>query len=250
MGRRNISIEKLTYRQHLSRLWAVEIPNWVQDNQIAQAGLIEVQIQAPPNRNFEDFILEIFFSPWMAQSRLPLQRLGNLIHSIDDEQWGTSTKLPLVGDIFRRRLSKWNQISQNDGEKLVLNWLEMSPDELRSQLSIYKLLSNYPADVGRQVLGDQFELLKELDLDLSSVLINERRAKKATEYIRIHLEGLKNLQDKQDAVNQLLDQVSGYLELEFEILQRILHSPEVKVDQELIRRIRGVFAPLQTPSIS
>jgi hypothetical protein len=244
-GIERIKIERLTYRGRLSELWGIDIPDWVKENQIENAELLDVAISAQPGRDFEDFVLEVFFSPWTAQPRLPLLRLGDLIQSIDQEQWKQAANRPLVGDILRRRLSQWIERAKSDGEKLLIHWLETSPGQLKTQLGIFKALANYPSDLGKRVLGNQFSSLKDLDLDLAGIQINETVVSPALDFIRVHLEELTRMQDKQLAISQLLTQASGYLEIEFDTLQRLLHSQEIAVDQELIRLIRSVFSPLQ-----
>jgi len=102
-----VHIEELTRRQRLSELWNIEVPDWVSEDQIAHAQLLDVAISAPPGRGFEDFVLEIFFSPFVAQPRLPLQRLGDLLKSYDPRQWSEAMERPLVSNIFRRRLQQW-----------------------------------------------------------------------------------------------------------------------------------------------
>jgi len=130
-GIERIKIERLTYRGRLSELWGIDIPDWVKDNQIENAELLDVEISAQPGRDFEDFVLEVFFSPWTAQPRLPFLRLGDLIQSIDQEQWKQAVNRPLVGDILRRRLSQWIEKAKSDGERLLIHWLETSPGQLK-----------------------------------------------------------------------------------------------------------------------
>jgi hypothetical protein len=244
-GSDRVHIEHVTYRGRLAKLWGIEIPDWVKDNQIREADLLDVEISAQPGRDFENFILEIFFSPWIAQPRFPQFRLGDLIQSIDLDQWKQAATRPLVGDILRRRLSQWVDNSNSDGERLLIHWLEISPSKLKTQLGIFKTLSRYPDDLGRRIVGEQFSNLKDLELDLVGIEVNESVISPVIDFIRVHLEGFVRLPDKQVAVSQLLNQVSGCLEIEFDILQRILRSKEIDVDKELVRLIRSVFSPLQ-----
>ena len=172
-GPERVRIEELTRRQRLSELWNIEVPEWVTEDQIARAGLLDVTLSAPPGRDFEDFVLEVFFSPFVAQPRLPLQRLGDLLRSYDPGQWSEAVKRPLVGDIFRRRLQQWEDKTEGPGQKLIIRWLQRSPEELAQQLALLKVLVGYPPEVGRRVMGDGFDPLAELDLDLSGIPVSE-----------------------------------------------------------------------------
>jgi len=245
-GSERIQIERVNYRDRLHQLWGIEIPEDYRDDQLAQAHLLDIEITPPPGRTFDDFVLEIFFSPWLAQPRLPLQRIGELIKTINPEQWDKASKRPLIGDILSKRLSLWEQNTQKVGEKLIIRWLGQSPEQLMKKLAIYKVLENYPSEVGQRAFGDEFGALQELDIDLRSIQVNETTINPVLDHIKVYLEHLTRGKDKQKSLDQLLKQVSGCLELEFEVALRFVHTAEVAVDQELVRRIRSTFTPLQS----
>ncbi len=248
-----VHIEELTRRQRLSELWNIEVPDWVSEDQIAHAQLLDVAISAPPGRGFEDFVLEIFFSPFVAQPRLPLQRLGDLLKSYDPRQWSEAMERPLVSNIFRRRLQQWEDSAKQAGEKLIVRWLRQSPQQLAQQLATLNVLTGYPPEVGRRVMGDQFDLLARLELDLSDIQVSESQIGSALDQIRVHLEQLMRstathrLRSGQahEALEAILTQASGYLEVEFDAVQRLLRSGEVAIDRDLVRRVRGLFARVQ-----
>jgi hypothetical protein len=244
-GSDRVQIEELTRRQRLSELWSIEVPDWVTEDQIARARLLDVAIPAPPGRDFEDFVLEVFFSPFVAQPRLPLQRLSDLLKSYDPQQWSEAIERPLVGDIFRRRLQRWEDHAERDGEKLIVRRLQRSPEQLAQQLALLNVLADYPPEVGRRVMGDHFDSLAQLELDLSGVPVSEPQIGQALDQIHVHLEQLICSLTTDEALETILEQVSGYLEIEFDTIQRLLRSGEVAIDHDLVRRVRGLFAPLQ-----
>ncbi len=244
-GPNRIAIEELTRRSQLNKLWQIAIPEWVSDEQVARADLLKVKIAAQPGRQFEDFVLETFFSPFLAQPRLPLQRLGDLLKSYDPKQWAEAIKRPIVGDIFRSRLQQWAAEAETMGERLIIGWLQQSPDHMARQLALFKVLENYPTSVGQRTQGDGFNALKALDLDLSYIAVDEAQMDSALDQIRVHLEQLVKSAPEAQVLQDILTQASGCLEPEFEVIQRLLRSGNVKVDQDLVRRIRGLFAPIQ-----
>lgn len=240
-----LQIEKLSYRRRLSELWHIEIPQHVSDEEIAQARLLEVALAALPGRNFEDFILELFFSPYLAQPRLPRQHLGMLLNGVDPHQWAEATQRPLVGDIFARRLLQWAQAADHPGDRLLIAWLQQSPAYLTQQLAIIKALSGYPPTVGQRVLGAQFAILQELNLDLHAISISEAAVESTVDQIRVYLEQLLHTKPSKEVLTTILPQISGALEIEFDSVQRLLRSGEVTIDADLIRQIRTRFAPIQ-----
>ena len=244
-GTNHVNIKKLSYRGKLKDLLGINIPDWVQESQIRDADLLSIDISPKPNTEFEDFILNVFFSPWLSQPRIPLSRLGELIQSIDQNQWHQNINQPLIGDILRRRTTQWQDKADSEGEKLIIEWLLDSPDQLKKKLGLFKVLQNYPSELGIRIFGEEYNYLVDLDLELTDIHINESLVRPALDLIRVHLEELTRLQNKQESINKLLDQVSGHLEIEFDVLQSLLHSTQIEVSQNLVRQIKSVFAPLK-----
>ncbi len=240
-----VQIKELTCRQRLSELWNIQVPDWVTDDQIVRARLLDVAISAQPGRDFQDFVLEIFFSPYVAQPRLPLGRLGDLLKSYDPRQWSEAMERPLISDTFRRRLQQWEDQAENPGEKLIIHWLQESPEGLTQRLAVLKVLVGYPPEVGHRVLGDQYDLLAQLDLDLSGIPVDESQMAPVLDQIRVHLEGLIRSNTAPEALETILTQASGHLEIEFDTVQRLLRSGKITIERDLVRRVRGLFAPIQ-----
>ncbi|MFQ5854903.1 MAG: hypothetical protein ACE5LU_04575 [Anaerolineae bacterium] len=240
-----IQIVELTRRQRLREIWNIQVPNWVTEDQIARAQLLNVTISAPPGRDFEDFILEVFFSPFLAQRRLPLRRLDDLLKSHDPRQWSESMDRTLVSDIFRRRLQQWGDQAESPGEKLIIHWLQRSPEELAQKLAVLKVLIGYPPEIGRRVIGDRFDALAQLDLDLSGISVVESQIGSAVDQVRVYLKNLVESNTAHASLEAILEQASGHLEIEFDAVQRLLRSGEVSIDRDLVRRVRGLFAPVQ-----
>jgi hypothetical protein len=243
-GADRVDVRELTYCQRLSELWNIEVPSWA-ESQIARAGLLEVTISAPPGREFEDFVLEVFFSPYVAQPRLPLELLDDLVRSYDPEQWSEAAERPLVGDILRRRLQQWAEQAEGGGEKLLVCLLQRSPEKLARNLALLKVLIDYPPEVGRRVMGEAFDPLANLDLDLTGIPVSESQIDSALDQICVHLEELMRSQEPSPALEAILTEASGQLELEFEAVHGLLRSGDITIDRDLVRRVRGLFRPIQ-----
>ena len=243
-GTEYVRIEKLTYRQRLQSLWNVDVPAWVTEEQIARTHLLDYRLAAQPGRSFEDFILETFFSPWLAQPQIPLARLVELLRTLEPRQWTESLQRPLLGDVCMARLAQWEQQARNPGEKLLVEWLRQSPEILARQLALLKVLANYPSEVGQRVMGANFPMLAEMNLELDGLEVNEGLAAPALDHLRVHLEKLVRSEDPQAAIFAILEQSSGYLEVEFDALHRLLRHPDFDVQPPLIRQARAHFASL------
>ncbi len=208
-------------------------------------GLLEVKIAAQPGRTFEDFVLEIFFSPLLAQPRLPLHQIGLLVASYDERQWAEAATRPVVGDIFRQRMQQWDAQATQAGERVLIRALATAPAQLAGLLATLRVLMDYPADIGRRVMGDQLDALMELKIDLSSVKVTETAVVAALDQIGVHLEEVSRRHSASEALERVLGEASGWLEVEFGTVQRLLRSGEVMVAQDLVQRIRQLFRPIQ-----
>jgi hypothetical protein len=94
-------------------------------------------------------------------------------------------------------------------------------------------------------MGDRFDLLARLELDLSDVPVGESQIGSAVDQIGVHLERLVRSNTTYEVLEAMLAQASGCLEVEFDAVQRLLRSGEVAIDRDLVRRVRGLFAPIQ-----
>jgi hypothetical protein len=56
-GGQRVYYKELSYREQLANSWHVELPQWVSEEQIRDAGLLSVRISAHPDQYFESFVL-------------------------------------------------------------------------------------------------------------------------------------------------------------------------------------------------
>lgn len=242
-GRSSVVIEELTLRKVLSRQWGVPIPDWVREQDLADAGLSSVSISAAPGTSFEDFLLGVFFSPFLARPTFAAQLIGELARTYDADQWSKSLQVVLLGEILSHRLQQWKEAARSDGEKMLLAWLEKSPKDLIESLGLLKAVAGYPPEIGARVFGETYPALAALELDLTAIRMPDLRGSKAEGYIRVRLEELTRL-GPAEGVAGLLEEASGCLTIEFQIFQRLLAAGGAAASEELIRRARQVFAPL------
>lgn len=244
-GSDRIAIDRLTRRSRLQTQWGIPVPDWVSDHQIAAARLLDVKLEAPPGREFEDFVLDLYFSPYLAQQSIPRSHLDDLVHGYDRQKWEEHRSRPLIGDILQKRLHQWEQKAEHRGEHLLIEWLRTSPERLAQQLALYKVLSRYPVNVGEFVMGEAYLDLQPLELDLSQVRITETLVKPAVDHIQAHLEDIVQSEIPAVALRAMLEQVSGHLEIEFDAVEHLLRSGAVEIDDKLVRQVRQRFAPIK-----
>ncbi|MBS1253764.1 MAG: hypothetical protein MAG451_02817 [Anaerolineales bacterium] len=245
-GVNRISVAEVTRRGRLAEHWEVDIPAWVSEQDIERSDLLDIPpLRAQPGQRFEDVILEGFYSPFLTYDRLPLDYLVDLLDSYDEKRWAAADRRPIAERVKRRRLSAWAEAARSEGEQLLVQGLQEDPGALRSLLCRYRAVRDYPKDVGRRLLGKQFDQLQELHLALDNLQIDAQTAGDALDQIEVYLQTVARDDLSRDVVEQVLNQVSGYLLTEFNAIELMLRDEGVDVDRDLLDHMRSAFAPIQ-----
>ncbi|MGA9348015.1 MAG: hypothetical protein WBW48_04330 [Anaerolineae bacterium] len=239
-----VEVVTISHRCRLAELWGVEIPDWVIDEAIARSNLLDVPLRAQPSQSFENVVLEAFYSPFLAYDRLPVTYLADLLNSFEPERWAKAVQRPLVKEVLARRLQAWAEAAASEGERLLVEGLRRDPATLACKLAQVKVLAGYPLEVGRRLLGPEYNHLAALNLDFSGLPVREVDLADMVDQIRVHLNTLAQTLPASEALLAMLDQVSGHLMAEFEALQTLLKSGDVAVDADMVRRARQKFAPI------
>ena len=234
----------ISHRGRLAELWGVEIPDWVTDVALARSGLLDVPLQAQSGQHFEDVVLETFYSPFLAYDRLPVTYLADLLNSFELERWAKAAQRPLVKEVLARRLQAWAEAAASPGERLVVEALQRDPAALAHKLAQVKVLAGYPPQVGKRILGVEYDYLAALNLDFSGLPVREADVADVVDQIRVHLNTLVQALSPSEALLAMLDQVSGHLVAEFEAVQALLKSGTVVLDADLVRHVRRKFTPI------
>lgn len=245
-GSQHITIEEMTPRGVFQdQTGLLVLPEDATDERILSSGLLDLKIPATPGISFEDYILEVFFGNFLT---LPngLRRVSDIIYSYEPEQWQDALSRSLVKEIYRKKVRQLRKDLQAAGEVAelqILDWLDTSPELLTRNLAALKLLSSYPERLGKRVLGKNYPELLKLKLDLRKIPIVLTGNEKVLDEISLYLDSLTD-QDGGENFAILLNQVSGFLENEFDSLFGHLTTDDIPVTDEVIRKIQEKFKPL------
>ena len=149
--------------------------------------------------------------------------------------------------MYRDRIAETRRQFREKGRTAdlqLLEWVDSSPEVLIRNLSALKILSNYPEQLGKKVFGKVYSDLLRLNLDLRRVPILVAGNEAALDEVRLHLETLTSDVDAA-ALELLLSQSSGNLEMEFDAVLQVLTSGVVAVTSELVSRVQDKFQPIQ-----
>lgn len=251
-GKEVITIEEINIRKQLAIQIGISIPESITDQQIKESFLLDLSIPASANVTFEEYLLEVFFGNFLISDG-GLKRIGDFIANYETDQWDAALNRPIVRELYLKRLRELRvqlDSEKRNGEKVLLGWLEEAPQVLIRNLSAMKMLNGYPEAIGKRLFGTAFLHLRESKLDYRKVPILLRGNERVLDEIRVYLSG-KNTPGTVEEINQLIDQMSGLLEIEFNTIYQILQKGQLYIDAALVEKIRVKFKPIQEiPNVS
>jgi hypothetical protein len=245
-GQDRIRLEELTLRRELEKKIWIEVPAYVTDEEIRESHLLDLSIPASPGMSFEEYLLEVFFGNFLT---LPggLRRVGELIASYEPAEWQSALERPLVDRVYRDRIAEMRRHFREEGrtgDLQLLDWLDSSPDVLIRNLSALKILSSYPEELGKKVFGKVYSDLLRLNLDLRRVPVQVRGNEAALDEVRLHLEMVTSDLNA-GSLGELLSQVSGNLEIEFDAVLDVLKSGVVPVTSDVVSSVQEEFQAIR-----
>ena len=251
-GNEKVTYQSLTVRSLLEQRVGLKIPSSITDRDILSSGLLDLNIPAAGQPDFQSYLLEIFFGSFMTKKGA-IYRVSEIIVAYEPIQWQSALERPLVKKVYQEwfRLQRQSlEAAQQTGELQLLGWMEKSPDCYLQNLCALKLLSGYPPQLGERIYGSSYQHLLSLGLDLRRVPINTQDNQAVIDEIRVYLNELVMNADTL-AFDAILEQASGYLEIELDATLSLLRSGIVEVTRPLVQRIRRKFAALQVqPAIA
>jgi len=246
-GKDDVVFEERNLRLQLLEQIGIPIPENITDQQIIDAGLLDLKIPAEKNTSFEDYVLQVFIGDFILTPS-SIWKIGDIASRYDPEQWKKALSRQLVRDIYYQRLKylrgSFEKLNRK-AELQILDWLEDSPEVVIKNLFALKILADYPQDIGIRVLGKNYPHLFKLNLDLRKTPVTLDGNQKLVDEISLYLE--KRFQDiSLETFQETSKQISGFLEVEFEFVQRILIAGDIKVNDQFIRKMQRKFKPLQS----
>lgn len=236
---------EVTYKEQLARKWGVRIPGSVTDRQIKRSNLLDLEVEIHPGDSFEDIILRNLFTPHLLYETIPFHLFDKLITDLLEVEKPEREYSRLQLSILRKRLGKWRESARKKQEETLVKWLEEDVRELSKTIRKYQVLKNYPPDVGKRVLEDKYDILSSLPIQLSNIDLAGDVTQDVRDQIRVYLQIKIQHEGNVELIEKLLTQVSGYLELEFNIIKQLVTNNDVQITQNLVEQIISKFQPLR-----
>ncbi len=244
-GTEKILFKSLTVRSYFEEHIGISVPLQYSEREISSSSLLELNIPASGQASFEDYMLEIFFGSFLNKSDVVL-RVNEILAAYEPEQWQDALHRPLVKKILHERFRQLHSELKGKSAALqLLEWLEQSPEIYIRNLSALKLLRFYDTSVGKRVFGNVFSELLLLNLDLRRIPIVIRENENTLQEIRLHIKQILDNSNVAEALEQLLEHASGFLEDELHATVKLLRDKKQEITSQDIKRVLRKFSFLQ-----
>jgi hypothetical protein len=251
-GKEYVEIEEISLKRQLSKQIGIIVPEIITDQQIKESNLLDLSIPAAANSTFDDYLLEVFFGGFLV-SEGGLKKIGEIVTNYEPDQWEAALRRPLVHELYFNKLREIRErlvSEKRNGEIILLDWLENSPKVLLRNLSVLKMVIGYPESFGKRLLGNAFPNIRDLKLDYRKVPLIVKGNERVLDEIRVYLTSRNDPKDLDELI-QLVEQMSGLLEIEFSTIYHILQKGNINIDVPFVEKIKSKFKPIQEiPNIS
>ncbi len=245
-GPNRVLFQVVDARSLLEKRLGLTIPEEITDHELLMSNLLDLNIPASGQVDFLSYLLDVFFGNFMNKPAA-IYRIDEILSVYEPEQWQSALQRPLVNKAFQGWLHKQRQDLEEANQPaglLLLNWFDKSPSNFFKNLSGLRLLANYPKTLGEHIFGIDYAELSSLGLDLHKIPIDQGNLNVVNE-IKVHLNSFTS-RPSTESLELLLEQVSGFLEIELEAVIEILKSNNIQVTDRLIKNIQNRFRGLRT----
>ncbi|MEA2066247.1 MAG: PglZ domain-containing protein [Thermotogota bacterium] len=243
-GANYIEILENSPREAIKHQWHLEhLPDDITDRAILEASLLDLRIAPKEGEKFENIILENFYSSLLTYPELPIGRLAELLEDLVTGRWKDHRKIPLIFRQYEKRLDGWREKRKKKEFEEVIEGLRNNPKLLQQQLMNYKVVKNYPSELGERILGEKYDVFRRLPLDLNDLKIERSSVEKAIYEIEIFLRNEVEVKTCED-LEILLTILSGELSIEFDIIRKAIYDLENEVTKDLIEKVKDKFSAI------
>ena len=222
----------------LSKKWGKTIPEYVSNEDIIKSNLLQFDIPIQPGYGFMDIILAYFYSPVFAAPSFPLQQLDKIIMAYEKGKWDANRQNALLAKILESRIDEWRAKASSSEQRRVIDLYREDPLKLKHILMEYRILQKYP-EIGEAILAKNYQVFRALKLPAGEIEVNEGELTNAITQITYWL----NIQEPttpEDFIS-LLDHVSGLLNVEFELVEKILRKHTEWITPDIMVKVEAAF---------
>ena len=236
-------VRVLTYtpQEALAARWGVPVPADVSGADLQRSGLLNLQITAKQGQSFWDALLEHFYGDAFTYQAFPIGSISSLLNRYPPNDPIDNT---LLARAVRDKLSHWESAAANDSVRWLVQRLVSDPNSLRRDLGRYKLLRNYPDDMGLKSLDQQLHQFRKAQVNTDALALTDAALSATLPEIADYLDDITDKITSPQDIMQLIGEMSGYLPQEFTWIDGILAAHPEWITHDLLRQLDRRFRSL------
>ena len=245
------SFGELTARDIIKERWGVVVPEFISDEEIITAGLLELDIVPKEGVSFNNVILEYFYGQVFTSPVFPINRIVEILQSFEPERWSANTNNKLINKIYLQQLNLWKQKAKDFSQRKVIELIEEDLLSLNIDLMKYKILRHYK-NIGWKLLDEKFQLFSSLNFNLRDLIVEEDTVTDVIKHVEYYLNDLPMPKDNEEFLN-FLENISGLLLIEYERVNDIFKKNPDLITKENIQHVSRTFIQIKdriSPSLS
>lgn len=233
-----------TPRTVLAEKWNVSLPDWLDDKDIVEQGLLEIPVESAHFDTFETRLLTHFLGVVFRDDTIDAENLTKVVVALtDDSTESEMERYSILERCLEAKVNKWRQDGREAWLDGICDELLKSPTNVWKWLSLWALLYRYPEKLWEYVLTPkQILLIKGIPgAALNELPIESVAREQAEEQIRLFFEDIGGQISSGDEFIALIERTSGRLSIEYKYLSGILAEQRFDVAEREIRAMREQF---------
>ncbi|CAG0942559.1 hypothetical protein ANRL1_00980 [Anaerolineae bacterium] len=239
-----VTFQEITARSLLGQKWGTVIPDNVTDSDIINSGLLDSKIPIRGHPSFDEIVLQAFWGDLFLFREFPLRYVSDLANQYDATTWQASRRLPLAVRVMASKRQEWIAKAKGSEQRQLVDRYFADPGLFKTMLFEFQLVRGYPSELGKQIMGDWFDLFMRVNVD-SSIGLGVEPSHATISKITVHLNNQSDLVKSKQDLLALLDQMSGYLTEEFSFLEQLFRGNRGQLQRDTLIKIQTKFRPIR-----
>jgi len=228
--------------KYLSEKWKVEIPEYINDNDIISLHLLDNEFLIKQGQTFEDIILLNYYDEIFTYEIFPINKIVDIIDCYDKDIWENNFKTSIIYKIFIDKLNKWISKSNNYIASII-KMVEKDIINLKLELMKYKVLQYYP-EISKKILGDNFVIYNNIKPEISGLIVIENEISDVIKEVEYYLNNFTEPENSEDLII-IIKNLSGFLKIEFDKVLSFIYKNKKLLTAEIILELNKKFNPVK-----
>ncbi len=238
------NFEEKTARLVLAEQWNVQIPEWLEDADVIENGLLEIQVDHENQTSFTNRFLAHFLGNVFYSEVLVKENIVNVIKAlVKNEAKAVFKQYPLMEICLEAKCREWASASKEIWIKELCEQIPKHTHEVWHWLSFWSILSGYPEKLLEYVLSPQQVLfVKKIPVEAVCDLPLEPKAREEIlTQIKLFFDEIKDEVTSSEEFQKIVAVTSGRLSQEYHFVVSFLRYNLFPVTVDDVQKVQAKF---------